>query len=126
MPPPRIQARHNQVERLDRKVIERLARHLAARGTGGESYALNVSVRSVQNRDFLMWIESLLRSHRAIAPHLVSEMAELGVVRDMDTAQRFAELLRAAIEDIGVLPLLQSLGIDAYRGYASGKPVRIT
>jgi diguanylate cyclase (GGDEF)-like protein len=183
-------ARHNLVERLDRKVIERLARYLAARGTGGETYALNVSARSVQNRDFLTWIEELLRSHRAVAPRLVFEMAELGVVRDVDTARRFAELLRAAgagfamdnfgvqgdafrclqllrpsyvkvsralfvnlaasredqffvssivkiarplqirviaqaIEDIGVLPLLQSLGIDAYQGYASGKPARI-
>jgi diguanylate cyclase (GGDEF)-like protein len=183
-------ARHNMVERLDRKVIERLARHLAERGTGGESYALNVSARSIQNRDFLMWLEQLLRLRRAVAPRLVFEMTELGVVRDMETANRFAQILRAAgagfavdnfglhsdafrslqlltpsyiklsrgffddlatnredqffissmvkiarplqirviaqaIEDIALLPLLQSLGIDAYQGYASGKPTRI-
>jgi EAL domain-containing protein (putative c-di-GMP-specific phosphodiesterase class I) len=183
-------ARHNMVERLDRKVIERLARHLAERGTGGESYALNVSARSIQNRDFLMWLEQLLRARRAVAPRLVFEMTELGVVRDMDAASRFAQLLRAqgagfamdnfglhgdafrcmqalrpsyiklnrgffddlaqkrddqffissmvkiarplqirviaqAIEDIALLPLLQSLGIDAYQGYAGGKPARI-
>ena len=183
-------ARHNMVERLDRKVIERLARHLAGRGTGGESYALNVSARSVQNRDFLTWIEELLRLRRALAPRLVFEMTELGVVRDMEAAQRFAQVLRAGgagfavdnfglhadafrclqllmpsyiklsrgffddlaqnredqffissmvkiarplqirviaqrIEDASLLPLLQSLGIDAYQGYASGKPTRI-
>ena len=117
-------------------------------------------------------------------------MTELGVVRDMEAAQRFAQVLRVGgagfavdnfglhadafrclqllmpsyiklsrgffddlaqnredqffissmvkiarplqirviaqrIEDASLLPLLQSLGIDAYQGYASGKPTRI-
>ena len=182
--------RHDLVERLDRKVIERLIRHLAERGTGGENYALNVSARSIQNREFVAWLESLLRSRRPIAQRLVFEMTELGVVRDMDAASRFAGALRSAgagfamdnfglhgdafrclqllkpsyvklsralfrdlatdredqffissivkiarplqvrviaqaIEDVSMLPLLQSLGVDGYQGYASGKPVRI-
>ena len=117
-------------------------------------------------------------------------MTEVGVVRDMDAASRFAQVLRAAgagfamdnfglhgdafrclqllkpsyvklnrtlfrelatdredqffissivkiarplqvrviaqaIEDVALLPLLQSLGVDGYQGYASGKPTRI-
>lgn len=183
-------ARHNMIERLDRKVIDRLARHLAQHGTGGETYALNVSARSIQNGDFLLWIENLLRDRRAIAPRLVFEMTEIGVVRDMPAAERFAKLLRAGkagfaidnfglhsdafrclqllmpsyiklsrgffddlatnredqffvssmvkiarplqirviaqqIEDAALLPLLASLGVDAYQGWAGGKPARI-
>ena len=34
-------------------------------------------------------------------------------------------VIAQAIEDVAMLPLLQSLGIDAYQGYASGKPTRI-
>ena len=100
-------------------------------------------------------------------------MTELGVVRDMDAASRFAQVLRGAgasfamggfgphgdafrclqllkpgyvklnralFRDLATdredqffipsivkiaRPLLQSLGVDGYQGYASGKPTRI-
>lgn len=35
------------------------------------------------------------------------------------------KVIAQAIEDAGVTPLLQSLGVDAYQGYATGRPVRI-
>jgi diguanylate cyclase (GGDEF)-like protein len=183
-------ARHNMIERLDRKIVDRLVRHLVQHGTGGETYALNVSARAIQTSDFLLWIENLLRERRAIAPRLVFEITELGVVRDMAAAERFAKLVRAAkagfamdnfglhsdafrclqllmpsyiklsrgffddlatnredqffvssmvkiarplqirviaqaVEDAAILPLLASLGVDAYQGWAGGKPARI-
>jgi EAL domain-containing protein (putative c-di-GMP-specific phosphodiesterase class I) len=34
-------------------------------------------------------------------------------------------VIAQAIEDVSLLPLLQSLGIDGYQGYASGRPARI-
>jgi diguanylate cyclase (GGDEF)-like protein len=182
--------RHNLVEQLDRKVVDRVARYLAGKEANDGWYALNVSARSIQNAAFVAWIGDLLRARPAVAPRLVFEMTEIGVVRDVAAASRFAQLLRAAgagfamdnfgvhgdafrclqllmpnyiklsrgffddlaqnredqffiasmvkiarplqirviaqaIEDAAVVPLLQSLGIDAYQGYASGMPVRI-
>lgn len=182
--------RHNMVEQLDRKVVDRLARYLAGKGALEGWYALNISARSIQNAAFVTWIGDLLRARPAVAPRLVFEMTEIGVVRDVEAASRFARLLRAAgagfavdnfglhsdafrclqllmpnyiklsrgffddlaqnredqffitsmvkiarplqirviaqaIEDLALVPLLQSLGIDAYQGYASGKPARI-
>ena len=138
----------------------------------------------------MTWVGDLLRARPAVAPRLVFEMTELGVVRDVPVASRFAQLLRAAgagfavdnfglhsdafrclqllmpsyiklnralfdrlaenredqffigsivkiarplqirviaqaIEEAALVPLLQSLGIDAYQGYASGIPARI-
>lgn len=183
--------RHNMVELLDRKVIDRVARYLGGKEAGEGWYALNVSGRSIQNASFVTWLGDLLRARPAVAPRLVFEMTELGVVRDVAAANRFAQLLRAAgagfavdnfglhsdafrclqllmpnyvklnrgifdhvaenredqffiasivkiarplqirviaqaIEDAALVPLLQGLGIDAYQGYASGMPVRIT
>ena len=34
-------------------------------------------------------------------------------------------VIAQAIEDVSLLPLLQSLGIDGYQGHASGRPARI-
>ncbi|MBI2754776.1 MAG: EAL domain-containing protein [Betaproteobacteria bacterium] len=182
--------RHNMVELLDRKVVERVARYLGERDASDGWYAVNISARSIQNPAFVAWVGDLLRARPAVAPRLVFEITELGVVRDVAAASRFAQLLRAsgagfavdnfglhsdafrclqllmpsyiklsrgffddlarnredqffissmvkiarplqirviaqAIEDAALLPLLQSLGIDAYQGYASGKPARI-
>ncbi len=88
--------RHNLVERLDRKVLERLARYLAEKGAREGGYALNVSARSIQNAAFVAWLGDLLQARPAVAPRLVFEMTEIGVVRDVDAASRFARLLRAA------------------------------
>ena len=182
--------RHNMVEQLDRKVVDRLARHLSGKGASEAWYALNISARSIQNAAFVAWIQDLLRARPAVASRLVFEMTEIGVVRDVEAASRFAQVLRAggagfavdnfglhsdafrclqmlmpnyiklsrgffddlarnredqffiasmvkiarplqirviaqAIEDAGIVPLLQSLGIDGYQGYASGMPARI-
>lgn len=182
--------RHNLVEQLDRKVVDRLARYLAGKEASEARYALNISVRSIQNAAFVAWLGDLLRARPAVAPRLVFEMAEIGVARDIEAACRFAQFLRAdgagfavdnfglhrdafrylqllmpnyiklshgffenlaqnregqffiasmvkiaqpldikviaqAIEDPSVAPLLRSLGVDAYQGYATGMPVRI-
>ena len=34
-------------------------------------------------------------------------------------------VIAQAIEDVSLLPLLLSLGVDGYQGYATGKPARI-
>ncbi len=182
--------RHDLVESFDRKVIERLTRYLAEEGAPETQYALNISARSIQDVAFVVRIEEILRNNPALARLLVFEMAEIGVVQDIEAASRFALQLRAvgagfavdnfglhreafrylqllmpnyiklsrgffenlaqnregqffiasmvkiaqpleikviaqAIEDAGVTPLLQSLGVDAYQGYATGMPVRI-
>jgi diguanylate cyclase (GGDEF)-like protein len=182
--------RHGLVERFDRKVVERLTHYLAGEGAAGTQYALNISAHSIQNAAFVTWIGEILGQRPALAGRLVFEMAEIGVVQDIEAASRFARMLRAAgarfavdnfglhreafrylqllmpnyiklsrgffrnlarnregqffiasmvkiaqpleikviaqaIEDAGVTPLLQNLGVDAYQGYATGMPARI-
>jgi len=121
--------RHNMVEQLDRKVIDRLTRYLAEKGASDGWYALNVSARSIQNADFVSWIGELLRARPGVARRLVFEMTELGVVRDVEAASRFAQLLRAAgagfaVDNFGVhgdafrsLQLLMPNYIKLSRGF---------
>jgi len=182
--------RHDLVESFDRKVVERLMHYLAGEGTSEMQYALNISAHSIKNAAFVAWIGEVLGQRPSLAKRLVFEMAEIGVVQDIEAAGRFAQTLRAAgarfavdnfglhreafrylqllmpnyiklsrgffanlaqnregqffiasmvkiarpleikviaqaIEDAGVTPLLQSLGVDAYQGYATGMPARI-
>ncbi len=182
--------RHGLVERLDQNVIERLLRHLDAEPVSTRRYALNVSAHSIQSSAFTIWVDQVLREHSELAPRLIFEITELGVVQDIEAAQRFARLLRAAgaqfavdnfglhrdafrylqslmpnyikpsrgffenigvspqdqffiasvvkiaqpldirviaqaIEDATLTPLLKSLGLAGYQGYATGTPTRI-
>lgn len=182
--------RHNLVERLDRRVIEKLVRYLADHPASAMQYALNVSARSIQNATFVSWVSELLQSRPAVACRLVFETTEIGVVHDIGAARNFAQMLRAAgaqfavdnfglhheafrylqalvpnyiklsrgffehieqnredqffiaavvkiaqpleirviaqaIEDAGVVPILQTLGLHGYQGYATGVPERL-
>jgi len=182
--------RHNLVERLDQNVIGQLLRHLDAEPTSVRCYALNVSARSIQDSSFTQWVAEILRDHRTLAPRLIFEISEIGVVQDIEAAQRFARLLRTAgaqfavdnfglhrdafrylqslmpnyikpsrgyfenlnanpqdkffiasvvkiaqpldirviaqaIEDAAIVPVLKTLGLAGYQGYATGRPTRI-
>jgi diguanylate cyclase (GGDEF)-like protein len=181
--------RHNLVELLDRKVIGRLIGHLGDKAAA-QLFALNISARSIQDPAFVAWLGEILQKQAVIAPHLVFEMTEVGVVQDVEAAQIFARMLRGtgarfavdsfglhreafrylqllmpdyvklnrsffenlaqdranqffiasvvkiaqpleieviaqAIEDRAVVPLLRSLGLNGYQGFATGMPERI-
>jgi len=88
--------RHNLVELLDRKVIEKLVRYLVDKPAPAAQYALNISARSIRNVAFVKWLSELLRSHHVVARRLVFETTEIGVVQDIETAKRFAQTIRGA------------------------------
>ncbi len=112
--------RHGLVLRLDQNVVDRLVSHLSAQtGTLGR-YALNVSAHSLQDSGFTQGVAQVLREYSALAPRLIFEITEMGVVQDIDAALRFARLLRAA----GAQFAVDNFGLhrDAFRYLQSLMP----
>jgi diguanylate cyclase (GGDEF)-like protein len=87
--------RHGLVGMLDRKVIDRLLHYLAGNAAATQ-FALNVSSHSIRDAAFVAWLRDALKQQPEIASRLVFEMAETGIVQDVEAARNFALALRAA------------------------------
>lgn len=101
-----IVAAHGLGEQLDRAVIERVVQIARERG-GEEAISVNVSMRSAEQPGFAQWLDQLLKRHRDVAPRLVFEISEHGVLQNEAAAARFARALAPsaagfAIDHFGV------------------------
>lgn len=88
-----IVATHEMFRELDRSVIGLV---LERAGAGDDVISVNVSIRSVEQTDFIDWIGATLARHRGLARRLVFEIAEHGVVKNEAAAAAFARLVKAA------------------------------
>ena len=70
---------------------------------------------------------SYLKLNRTLFGDLASNREDQFLISSIVKIARPLQIrvIAQATEDVSVLPLLQSLGIDGYQGYASGKPVRL-
>lgn len=110
-----IVAAHGLGADLDKGVIERVME--GARGRE-EAISINLSMRSIEQPEFVDWLDRLLQRERALAARLVFEVAEHGVVKNQAAAAAFAGLAARrgsgfAIDQFGVhrdsLVLMQRL-----------------
>lgn len=88
-----IVAAHDMFRELDRSVIGLV---LERAGAAGDALSINVSIRSVEQTDFLDWLAGTLARHAALAHRLVFEIAEHGVVKNEAAAVAFARMVKAA------------------------------
>ncbi|MGE5641334.1 MAG: EAL domain-containing protein [Clostridia bacterium] len=99
-----IVAAHGLVQQLDRGVIERVAEEA---GEGDDMVSVNVSMHCAEQPEFVDWLVKLLQRRRALAPRLVFEVAEHGVMKNEAAARNFAAAVTRAgagfaIDNFGV------------------------
>jgi EAL domain-containing protein (putative c-di-GMP-specific phosphodiesterase class I)/GGDEF domain-containing protein len=99
-----IVAAHGLVQQLDRGVIERVCEQA---GEGGAMVSINVSMHCAEAPEFVDWLVKLLQRRRALAPRLVFEVAEHGVMKNEAAARNFAAAVARAgagfaIDNFGV------------------------
>ncbi len=97
-------AAHEMFRDLDMSVIQLVMER--ARGHD-EVVAVNVSMRSAEQTDFVDWLAAALARERGLARRLVFEIAEHGVVKNEAAAAAFARTVRGAgsnfaIDNFGV------------------------
>jgi EAL domain-containing protein (putative c-di-GMP-specific phosphodiesterase class I)/GGDEF domain-containing protein len=99
-----IVAAHGLVEQLDMGVIERVIEIARDRE---DSISINVSMHSAEQPTFMDWLTKLLERERAVAPRLVFEIAEHGVVKNEAAAANFA----AAVTRAGAAFAIDNFGV---------------
>jgi EAL domain-containing protein (putative c-di-GMP-specific phosphodiesterase class I) len=99
-----VVAAQGRFEQLDRAVIERVLE--GARGGDG-LVSVNLSIRSVEAKAFVDWLEQVLRRDAAMAARLTFEISEQGVMQNEAAAAAFARAAtgagaRIAIDNFGL------------------------
>lgn len=108
------------IQQLDKLVMESALKELVGKPLGRSMYAINLNALTVQDPHFVIWLERKLLAHPELARHLVFEVPEAGLIRQVGASQRFIELLhkmacRITIERFGT-------GLGAIRFFKALKP----
>jgi diguanylate cyclase (GGDEF)-like protein len=86
--------RHNLNSRIDKKLIEKIF-HLMGENTElTDQVAINLSIRSIQDPEFINWLTSILSKHSDLACRTVFEFSEVGVMQNLELMGRFIEKIR--------------------------------
>ncbi len=101
-----IAERFGLIGDIDRWVVCEAIRVLAAERDGGTAFSVNLSGRSIGDRDLLALIERELTAAEVDPGRLIFEVTETAAIRDIDSARQFAEGLvdigcSAALDDFG-------------------------
>jgi diguanylate cyclase (GGDEF)-like protein len=91
---------------VDRIVLEKVTR-IAPESLNAEEIAVNISVSSLKDDNFVEWLLGILQNRPAHLPRLIFEFKEFMVVRDLDLVLAFA----GKVQGIG-----HSIGIDHFAG----------
>ena len=86
--------RHDLVAEIDIKLLERLVITMRNDATLTGDIAVNLSVRSIRDPQFVEWLIGRLAALPAIARRLVFELAEFAVAHDLKAVGEFVARLR--------------------------------
>jgi diguanylate cyclase (GGDEF)-like protein len=101
-------ARHGLLARLDCFVVEKLLDYLARGAAALPMMALNISARTIADRDATRRILGLLDARKNLAGRLIFEMTEFGAMQEWAAARVFSEEVRRrgarfALDNFGML-----------------------
>ncbi len=85
--------RHGLGPQLDATVLTRVLARLERDAPPGQ-FALNVSGQSIRDAGFTAQLKQALARNAALAPRLVFETSEAGLLEDAEAARAFAQLVR--------------------------------
>ena len=94
--------RLNCVAAIDRLVVESLILFFQTGTLPSENVAVNMSVSSLRDSQFMAWLMSQLRDRKKNLPHFVFEFTEFGVAKELPLILEFAENVRALGCEVGV------------------------
>ncbi len=85
-----IAEKYEKIITLDEKVVTKVISHIKAENIDHE-ISVNLSLDSISNTDFRLWLKELLLSEKDIASKLVFSITSYGVSKDMQHFKEFAK-----------------------------------
>jgi len=86
--------RHNLNTLVDKKLIQKIFHFMNKKIEITGQIAINLSIRSIHDYEFMSWLTSFLTSHSDVARRTVFEFTEFGFVEDLDYMRKFIEKIR--------------------------------
>ena len=112
--------RTDTIVRLEQLIIERTIASYRLKGNFNIHWGINVSYASIQNSEFLIWLERLLLREADIAASLVFEMQEKPLDNHLTASKRFFDMLKRAGSRSAICRF--GKGIGSFRLFKELKP----
>ena len=80
-------------QQLDQFIMEKVVKVIEESGYKLEPLAINLSANAIGSRTFYVWLEQFFKEHVGVGKHLMFEMSEASLLRDLDSAKALIELL---------------------------------
>ncbi|MGB1261759.1 MAG: EAL domain-containing protein [Cognaticolwellia sp.] len=105
---------------VDRMIIETAINEIADKNMQDHYFGINISARSINDSQFLIWLERRLLRDATIASKLVFEITEHGLQQNIKTSKHFIDMIhrvgaRITVERFGV-------GLTSFKFFRDLKP----
>lgn len=105
---------------VDRLIIETTISQITQKNMTDQSFGINLSSRSINDEQFLIWLERRLLRDASIASRLIFEITENGLQQNIKTSKRFIDMIhrvgsRVTVERFGV-------GLTSFKFFRDLKP----
>lgn len=84
---------HGLASEIEKVVISKVLQHLLGEIEGGSRFAINISSSSIQDPEFINWLDHQLADHAVVAPRLIFEMPEYGAIASVEQVRQLIEML---------------------------------
>lgn len=84
---------HNLATEIEKIVISKVLLRLLDEIKGKSRFAINISQSSIQDPEFIHWLDHQLAEHAVVAPRLIFEMPEYGAVASIQQVKQLIKML---------------------------------
>jgi diguanylate cyclase (GGDEF)-like protein len=99
---------------IDKNVISQILQRLTDSPTDLTQYAVNISPLSIKQDGFMGWLEEKLQEYKSVAPRMIFELPEYGVVANIDTVTQLLALVTGYGAKLSIDHFGRSFGSLAY------------
>ena len=97
----------DKITAVDKLIIETAINEIVTKNLVEHSFGINVSSRSINDEQFLIWLERRLLREPNVAPRIIFEITEHGLQHNIKTSKRFIDMIhrsgsRVCVERFGV------------------------
>jgi EAL domain-containing protein (putative c-di-GMP-specific phosphodiesterase class I)/GGDEF domain-containing protein len=90
-----IAEKYDKVVDFDKAVIQKVIRYINNNKIN-HAISINLSLDSLENRNFLSWLKTTIENNKSIAHLLVFSITAYGVAKDVDVFKSFTEVIHSA------------------------------
>lgn len=95
-------ARHNLVKDVDRAFLTMALDMLSSPNNVRQDVAINIAAQSLDEEEFLSWLDKLLLTAGSMAANISLEISEFGCLRNLEASMRFRRMLRERGVKLGI------------------------